>query len=307
MIRRPPRSTHCISSAASDVYKRQGENKLKVHSAQNDKKQVKKRSIEEIVACIDIRDTLVEEDKEFVALRAIANNGITSSETVVIKEQEGLSMGSLLIQSNENVENNFADDINIELKDHVEKILNSPKHLTMLNMFTAIQPLEHNPPNDLALSFPNNDIGEISVRHRRRNKKLSDRKGRIALKEVKELVRIDAEEWIKDNVVENSGVVCRALAIPCDLKSANKSLKVFFKKLTSKAFATRCCPESSEADVANLRREVATQEQLFEPKILSAEPKAEIQLTYTNFHKTNSINSLSIAPPCLNTSQYGNA
>ena len=25
MIRRPPRSTHCISSAASDVYKRQGE------------------------------------------------------------------------------------------------------------------------------------------------------------------------------------------------------------------------------------------------------------------------------------------
>eukprot|EP00826_Nyctotherus_ovalis_P006208 TRINITY_DN11446_c0_g1_i1.p1 TRINITY_DN11446_c0_g1~~TRINITY_DN11446_c0_g1_i1.p1 ORF type:complete len:108 (+),score=6.95 TRINITY_DN11446_c0_g1_i1:32-325(+) len=24
MIRRPPRSTHCISSAASDVYKRQG-------------------------------------------------------------------------------------------------------------------------------------------------------------------------------------------------------------------------------------------------------------------------------------------
>ena len=26
MIRRPPRSTHCISSAASDVYKRQDEN-----------------------------------------------------------------------------------------------------------------------------------------------------------------------------------------------------------------------------------------------------------------------------------------
>ena len=26
MIRRPPRSTHCISSAASDVYKRQGKN-----------------------------------------------------------------------------------------------------------------------------------------------------------------------------------------------------------------------------------------------------------------------------------------
>jgi len=26
MIRRPPRSTHCISSAASDVYKRQGLN-----------------------------------------------------------------------------------------------------------------------------------------------------------------------------------------------------------------------------------------------------------------------------------------
>eukprot|EP00826_Nyctotherus_ovalis_P057955 TRINITY_DN7940_c0_g1_i12.p1 TRINITY_DN7940_c0_g1~~TRINITY_DN7940_c0_g1_i12.p1 ORF type:complete len:114 (+),score=42.42 TRINITY_DN7940_c0_g1_i12:24-344(+) len=28
MIRRPPRSTHCISSAASDVYKRQGLNKI---------------------------------------------------------------------------------------------------------------------------------------------------------------------------------------------------------------------------------------------------------------------------------------
>eukprot|EP00825_Cyclidium_porcatum_P020635 TRINITY_DN232_c0_g1_i10.p3 TRINITY_DN232_c0_g1~~TRINITY_DN232_c0_g1_i10.p3 ORF type:complete len:104 (+),score=37.71 TRINITY_DN232_c0_g1_i10:2-313(+) len=29
MIRRPPRSTHCISSAASDVYKRQTQNQLK--------------------------------------------------------------------------------------------------------------------------------------------------------------------------------------------------------------------------------------------------------------------------------------
>eukprot|EP00825_Cyclidium_porcatum_P007225 TRINITY_DN13619_c0_g1_i1.p3 TRINITY_DN13619_c0_g1~~TRINITY_DN13619_c0_g1_i1.p3 ORF type:complete len:113 (-),score=14.04 TRINITY_DN13619_c0_g1_i1:300-638(-) len=29
MIRRPPRSTHCISSAASDVYKRQHNNKLR--------------------------------------------------------------------------------------------------------------------------------------------------------------------------------------------------------------------------------------------------------------------------------------
>ena len=28
MIRRPPRSTHCISSAASDVYKRQKDNAL---------------------------------------------------------------------------------------------------------------------------------------------------------------------------------------------------------------------------------------------------------------------------------------
>ena len=27
MIRRPPRSTHCISSAASDVYKRQAHNR----------------------------------------------------------------------------------------------------------------------------------------------------------------------------------------------------------------------------------------------------------------------------------------
>ena len=29
MIRRPPRSTHCISSAASDVYKRQKDNNVK--------------------------------------------------------------------------------------------------------------------------------------------------------------------------------------------------------------------------------------------------------------------------------------
>eukprot|EP00826_Nyctotherus_ovalis_P055169 TRINITY_DN7311_c0_g1_i7.p2 TRINITY_DN7311_c0_g1~~TRINITY_DN7311_c0_g1_i7.p2 ORF type:complete len:108 (+),score=44.36 TRINITY_DN7311_c0_g1_i7:26-325(+) len=28
MIRRPPRSTHCISSAASDVYKRQGSRRV---------------------------------------------------------------------------------------------------------------------------------------------------------------------------------------------------------------------------------------------------------------------------------------
>ena len=39
MIRRPPRSTHCISSAASDVYKRQLQdrgiirNRLKIHAA----------------------------------------------------------------------------------------------------------------------------------------------------------------------------------------------------------------------------------------------------------------------------------
>ena len=32
MIRRPPRSTHCISSAASDVYKRQKYNTLKVRN-----------------------------------------------------------------------------------------------------------------------------------------------------------------------------------------------------------------------------------------------------------------------------------
>ena len=33
MIRRPPRSTHCISSAASDVYKRQGVDHLKTRPA----------------------------------------------------------------------------------------------------------------------------------------------------------------------------------------------------------------------------------------------------------------------------------
>jgi len=33
MIRRPPRSTHCISSAASDVYKRQGSDTLKFIAA----------------------------------------------------------------------------------------------------------------------------------------------------------------------------------------------------------------------------------------------------------------------------------
>ena len=32
MIRRPPRSTHCISSAASDVYKRQGKKPSRVLS-----------------------------------------------------------------------------------------------------------------------------------------------------------------------------------------------------------------------------------------------------------------------------------
>ena len=49
-----------------------GENKIKVH-VQNTKKQPK-RSIEEIVACIDLRDVPVEEDKEFIALRALGNN-----------------------------------------------------------------------------------------------------------------------------------------------------------------------------------------------------------------------------------------
>jgi len=33
MIRRPPRSTHCISSAASDVYKRQELHRLRVNAA----------------------------------------------------------------------------------------------------------------------------------------------------------------------------------------------------------------------------------------------------------------------------------
>ena len=31
MIRRPPRSTHCISSAASDVYKRQAEKGIAIY------------------------------------------------------------------------------------------------------------------------------------------------------------------------------------------------------------------------------------------------------------------------------------
>eukprot|EP00825_Cyclidium_porcatum_P044791 TRINITY_DN6650_c0_g1_i2.p3 TRINITY_DN6650_c0_g1~~TRINITY_DN6650_c0_g1_i2.p3 ORF type:complete len:102 (-),score=38.63 TRINITY_DN6650_c0_g1_i2:540-845(-) len=40
MIRRPPRSTHCISSAASDVYKRQVDLSPKGKFAQNNKQNI---------------------------------------------------------------------------------------------------------------------------------------------------------------------------------------------------------------------------------------------------------------------------
>jgi len=36
MIRRPPRSTHCISSAASDVYKRQASSRYGIHGAEGE-------------------------------------------------------------------------------------------------------------------------------------------------------------------------------------------------------------------------------------------------------------------------------
>ena len=41
MIRRPPRSTHCISSAASDVYKRQAYETYLAESATFEEKGVK--------------------------------------------------------------------------------------------------------------------------------------------------------------------------------------------------------------------------------------------------------------------------
>eukprot|EP00826_Nyctotherus_ovalis_P039852 TRINITY_DN3863_c0_g2_i13.p1 TRINITY_DN3863_c0_g2~~TRINITY_DN3863_c0_g2_i13.p1 ORF type:complete len:162 (-),score=69.73 TRINITY_DN3863_c0_g2_i13:83-544(-) len=52
MIRRPPRSTHCISSAASDVYKRQGE--ICVNTLKKDWEPAKwsLRNIFEVIRCL---------------------------------------------------------------------------------------------------------------------------------------------------------------------------------------------------------------------------------------------------------------
>eukprot|EP00825_Cyclidium_porcatum_P052276 TRINITY_DN9856_c0_g1_i1.p1 TRINITY_DN9856_c0_g1~~TRINITY_DN9856_c0_g1_i1.p1 ORF type:complete len:164 (-),score=32.29 TRINITY_DN9856_c0_g1_i1:63-554(-) len=51
MIRRPPRSTHCISSAASDVYKRQSHNNLDKQQSEKSLNSLKMDSTEDEVAC----------------------------------------------------------------------------------------------------------------------------------------------------------------------------------------------------------------------------------------------------------------
>eukprot|EP00826_Nyctotherus_ovalis_P012773 TRINITY_DN13401_c0_g1_i20.p2 TRINITY_DN13401_c0_g1~~TRINITY_DN13401_c0_g1_i20.p2 ORF type:complete len:111 (-),score=15.40 TRINITY_DN13401_c0_g1_i20:734-1042(-) len=50
MIRRPPRSTHCISSAASDVYKRQMWNSLSTGNFLNYTKAWESANVSEVLA-----------------------------------------------------------------------------------------------------------------------------------------------------------------------------------------------------------------------------------------------------------------
>jgi len=161
-----------------------------------------------------------------------------------------------LIQNDEKVENNFGEDINIELKDHVEQIINSPKRLTMLNMFKAIQSQEHSQINHFTLSVPINDINEIDKTHKRR-KKISDKKEKLVLKniKVKNSISVDVEEWIKENVNTNY----KHLTIPHELKACNKTLKELFKKHIRKADKIKQRQESNEI----------IEEQNFEPEVVN--------------------------------------
>eukprot|EP00825_Cyclidium_porcatum_P047705 TRINITY_DN7805_c0_g1_i1.p2 TRINITY_DN7805_c0_g1~~TRINITY_DN7805_c0_g1_i1.p2 ORF type:complete len:116 (+),score=29.17 TRINITY_DN7805_c0_g1_i1:76-423(+) len=71
MIRRPPRSTHCISSAASDVYKRQVSTQSTWEQVLRDELQVKFGTIQRRLAfplCKD--DTLKSETVSYTHLRA---------------------------------------------------------------------------------------------------------------------------------------------------------------------------------------------------------------------------------------------
>ena len=67
MIRRPPRSTHCISSAASDVYKRQKDDLFKI-SKDIEKEMKVAADLLEFEVAARLRDELKEIKKEIMEL-----------------------------------------------------------------------------------------------------------------------------------------------------------------------------------------------------------------------------------------------
>eukprot|EP00826_Nyctotherus_ovalis_P013050 TRINITY_DN13492_c0_g1_i2.p2 TRINITY_DN13492_c0_g1~~TRINITY_DN13492_c0_g1_i2.p2 ORF type:complete len:135 (+),score=57.20 TRINITY_DN13492_c0_g1_i2:24-407(+) len=64
MIRRPPRSTHCISSAASDVYKRQTKRKLKESLVLSAKLLEKQKEVEKLSEKLKERESEYEKQAE---------------------------------------------------------------------------------------------------------------------------------------------------------------------------------------------------------------------------------------------------
>eukprot|EP00826_Nyctotherus_ovalis_P048043 TRINITY_DN5620_c0_g1_i4.p1 TRINITY_DN5620_c0_g1~~TRINITY_DN5620_c0_g1_i4.p1 ORF type:complete len:186 (+),score=45.93 TRINITY_DN5620_c0_g1_i4:25-558(+) len=125
MIRRPPRSTHCISSAASDVYKRQSLIELKIIS--EDEK--KHGSIEVDVNRLP-RQRILPNPTQPEVLSTTKQDGVVSDGYTVksnLKEEEKQSSNSLAVANDEFMSNPGKDAIYIpndrkESSDWIEKL-----------------------------------------------------------------------------------------------------------------------------------------------------------------------------------------
>ena len=193
------------------------------------------------------------------------------------------------------MDDDFKEGIDMALKDHMEKMMNSPRNLTMLNMFKAIQSQEVTKEKDLMveLEFPNADDNETAVEeeknHKKHKKKLSDKKGEISLKnlEQKEESDFNINKWLKENLTSK--------------KSSNKNSLYFLKefKASCKSFVNILNEIIIESSA--IKNEVPKEN--INPKITSFQ---ELEPCFPNNPEPPPVSTIpSIPPVLLNTSQYG--
>eukprot|EP00826_Nyctotherus_ovalis_P010824 TRINITY_DN1282_c0_g1_i3.p1 TRINITY_DN1282_c0_g1~~TRINITY_DN1282_c0_g1_i3.p1 ORF type:complete len:207 (-),score=50.42 TRINITY_DN1282_c0_g1_i3:179-775(-) len=107
MIRRPPRSTHCISSAASDVYKRQVHEDRQDDHGRGQGHQRPRRALPVFGICLG-----------FEAMIAAEADDVT----VVEKKHEGLGYGARLIYALKRDDSRFLSAFPTHILDYVERV-----------------------------------------------------------------------------------------------------------------------------------------------------------------------------------------